>query len=138
MSLDGIDKFVQSHRNIAAKLNAMSPAEREALNNSNDMSGANMGLDDMVAMIDKQPMMVDAIKSAGLSTREWVLMTMSIMQTGMAAAVLKTRPNDNQDSLMRSMKVNPDNVRFYNEHEAEITAKMKAVDTYYKSPGGNG
>ena len=138
LSMDKIDKYVQSQKNLAALVKKMTPAEREAMNNRNDVSDANASLDDMVAKIDKEPAMVSAIKAAGLSTREWVLVTMSMMQTGMAAAVLKMRPNDNQDSLMRSMKVNPDNVKFYNEHEAEITAKTKAIEADFKALEDNG
>lgn len=138
LSMDKIDKYIQAQKNLAAKVKSMSPAEREALSN-NDMSDPNTSLNDMVARIDKQPAMVDAIKAAGLSTREWVLVTMSMMQTGMAAAVLKMRPKDNQDSLMREMKVNPDNIRFFNEHEAEITAKTKAIEADMKAiEGDNG
>jgi hypothetical protein len=139
LSMDKIDKYIQSQKNMAAKVKSMSPAEREAFSSRDIASDANASLDDMVAKIDKEPVMVEAIKSAGLSTREWVLVTMSMMQTGMAAAVLKMRPNDNQDSLMREMKVNPDNIKFYNEHEAEITAKTKAIEADMKAlEGANG
>jgi hypothetical protein len=137
LSMDKIDKYIQSQRNLGAKVKSMSPAQREAFENSDISSDANASLDDMVAKIDKQPIMVAAINEAGLSTREWVMVTMSMMQTGMAAAVLKMRPNDNQDSLMREMKVNPDNVKFYNEHEAEITAKTKAVEADMKALEGD-
>ena len=137
LSMDKIDKYIQSQKNLGAKVKSMSAAERAAFQNSDISSDANASLDDMVAKIDKQPVMVAAIKDAGLSTREWVLVTMSMMQTGMAAAVLKMRPNDNQDSLIREMKVNPDNIKFYNEHEAEITAKTKAIEADMKALEGN-
>ena len=139
LSMDKIDKYIQAQKNMAAKMKAMSPAEREAFKNGdNDLNGANASIDQMVAKIEKVPPMVDAIKDAGLSPREWVMVTFSMMQTGMAAAVLKMRPNDNQDSLMREMKVNPDNVKFFNEHEAEITAKTKAIEADMKAMEGDG
>lgn len=137
LSMDKIDKYIQSQKNLAAKVKAMSPAEREAFKNNDDVADANASIDEMVAKIDKQPVMADAIRSAGLSTREWVMVTMSMMQTGMAAAVLKMRPNDNQDSLMREMKVNPENVKWYTEHEAEITAKTKAIEAEMKAVEGD-
>ncbi len=62
---------------------------------------------------------------------------MSMMQTGMADAVLKMRPKDNQDSLIREMKANPANVEFYREHQAEITAKTKALEAEMKGVGEN-
>jgi hypothetical protein len=138
LSMDKIDKYIQAQRNLAAKAKAMSPAEREAFRNQDDLSDANASIDQMVAKLDKNPVMADAIRSAGMSTREWVMVTFSMMQTGMAAAVLKMRPNDNQDSLMREMKVNPENVKFFNEHEAEITAKTKVIDAEMKAIEGNG
>ena len=42
----------------------------------------------------------------------------------MAAAVLQMRPEANQDSLMREMKVNPANVRFIRENEAVLQQKQ--------------
>ena len=131
--MDKIDKYIAVQHNLAAKMKSMSPAERQALENRDDASDANASLDDMVAKIDKEPVLVDAIKSAGLSTREWVVITMSMMQTAMAAGVAKMRPNDNQDSLIREMKANPDNVKWYNQHEAEITQKTRAVEAEMKA-----
>jgi hypothetical protein len=63
------------------------------------------------------------------------MITISMMQTGMAAAVAKMRPTDNQDSLIRAMKANPDNIKFYNENEAEITRKSKQVEAEMKKLG---
>ena len=53
----------------------------------------------------------------------------------MAAAVAKMSPNANQDSLIRSMQANPDNIKFYNENEAEITRKSKALEAEMKQLG---
>jgi hypothetical protein len=33
------------------------------------------------------------------------------------------------------MQANPDNVKFYNEHEAEITQKTKAIEADMKKAG---
>ena len=82
--------------------------------------------------------MVAAIRDAGLSPREFMMITMSFLQTGMAAAVAKMHPNANQDSLIRSMKVNPDNVKFYNENEAEITRKARELEDEMRRLGISG
>ena len=129
LSMDKIDNYLQAQRNIAAKAASMTPEQRAALEaRGKDESNANASIDEMVKRIETEPMMVAAIKDAGLSAREFTVITFSLMQTGMAAAVLKMRPKDNQDSLMRAMQANPDNVKFYNEHEAEITQKMKSIE----------
>ena len=98
-------------------------------------SGKSDDIDGMARKIDSQPQLAAAIREAGLSSREFAVMTLALMQSGMAASVMKMRPKDDPDSLARAMKANPTNVRFYREHEAELTrrtnemkAEMKAVD----------
>ena len=133
LSMDKIDKYIQSQRNLAAKLKSMTPAERQALKDRGEASDANASLDDMTAKIEKEPVMVDAIRAAGLSPREYIMITLSMMQTAMAASVAQMRPNDNQDSLIREMKANPENIKWYNEHAAEINQKTKAVEAEMKA-----
>jgi hypothetical protein len=133
LSMDKIDKYIQSQRNLAAKLQSMTPAERQALKDRGEASDANASLDDMAAKIEKEPVMVDAIRAAGLSPREYVMITLSMMQTAMAASVAQMRPNDNQDSLIREMKANPENIKWYKEHAAEINQKTKAVEAEMKA-----
>ena len=138
LSMDKIDRMLAAQRILAAKAKAMTPAEREAMEaRGESASDPNASLDDMARRIDSEPMLRDAIREAGLSSREYVLITMSMMQTGMADGVLKMRPKDNQDSLIREMKANPDNIKFYREHEAEITAKSKAIEAEMKGVSGN-
>ena len=138
LSMDKIDKMLAAQRILAAKAKAMTPAEREAMEaRGESASDANASLDDMARKIDSEPMLRDAIREAGLSSREYVLITMSMMQTGMAESVLKMRPKDNQDSLIREMKANADNIKFYREHQAEITAKSKAIEAEMKGASEN-
>ena len=92
-------------------------------------------LDDMARKIESEPMMKSAVQEAGLSPREFVMITMSMLQSGMAAGVLKMRPNDNQDSLIRAMQANPENVKFMQENEAEITRKQMALSEEMKKLG---
>ena len=141
LSMDKIDKYIQAQRNIAAKYKTMTPEQRQALKDrgdSNDASDPNATLDQMAARIEKEPVLVDAIKAAGLSAREFMMITLSMMQTGMAASVAKMRPNDNQDSLIRAMQANPDNIKWYNEHEAEIMQKTKAIEAEMKALNSDG
>jgi hypothetical protein len=137
LSMDKIDKYIAAQRNIAAKMKAMTPAEREAVKarSENRNSDANASLDDMARTIESEPVMNDAVRAAGLSAREYALVTISMMQTAMAASVLNMRPKDNQDSLVREMKANPDNIKFYRDHEAEITRKTKELQAEMKAAG---
>lgn len=139
LTMENIDKYLAAQRNIATKAASLTPAQREVLRARNEDSGdPNASLDDMVKRIEQEPMMVSAIRDAGLSAREFTMITISMMQTGMAAAVAKMRPSDNQDSLIRSMKANPDNIKFYNENEAEIMRKSKELESEMKKLGISG
>src|SRR5512141_758591 len=130
LSMDKIDKYIAAQRNIALEAKNLSPEEKAAMEARNDGdSNADASLDDMQKKIDSEPLMKSAIQDAGLSTREFVMITMSMMQSGMAAGVLKMRPKDNQDSLIRAMQASAENVKFYQDNETEITRKEKELET---------
>lgn len=137
LTMDKYDKYLAAQRNIALKMKNLSPAEREAwkAKNDNEENSANQSLDDMARKIESEPMMKSAVEDAGLSPREFVMITMSMLQSGMAAGVLKMRPNDNQDSLIRAMQANPENVKFMQDNEAEITRKQMALSEEMKKLG---
>lgn len=136
LSMDKIDKYIAAQRSLMAKMKSLTPAEREAIRARNEnRSDANASLDDMARTFEREPAMNDAIRSAGLSAREFALIMMSMMQTAMASSVLQMRPKENQDSLAREMKANPDNIKFYREHEAEITRKTKELEAEMKAAG---
>jgi hypothetical protein len=61
-----------------------------------------------------------------------------MIQTGMAASILEMRPDDNQDSLVREMQANMDNIKFYREHKAEIDAKQQAAQKEMEALGNAG
>jgi hypothetical protein len=138
LSMDKIDKYIAAQRNIARKAAAMSPAEREAMKAKDDGDdSSNDNLDDMARKIESNPVMSAAVRDAGLSAREFAVITMSMMQSAMAASVLKMRPNDDQDSLAREMKANMDNIRFYQQHEAEIVRKTTELAAEMKRLGAD-
>lgn len=136
LTMDKYDKYIAAQRNIALKGKNLSAAEKEAFQKrANARGDANSSLDDMVRNIESEPLMNSAVREAGLSAREFTMITMAMMQTAMAASVAKMRPNDNQDSLIREMKANPDNVKFWQANEAEITRKQKALEAEMKQLG---
>lgn len=136
LSMDKIDKYIAAQHNIAAKMKSTTPAERAAIKaRSERRSDQNQSLDDIARTIESEPVMNDAVRAAGLSAREFALITISMMQSAMASSVLKTRPKDNRDSLVREMKANADNIKFYEEHEAEIARKTKDLQAEMKAAG---
>jgi hypothetical protein len=135
LTMDKYDKYLAAQRNMALKVKGLSPEQRQAMENSGS-SDANASLDDMVKTLESQPLIASAVRDAGLSPREFALFTISMMQSSMAAGVLKMRPKDNQDSLIRQMQANPENVKFVQQHEAEITQKQKAIEADMKKLEG--
>jgi cell fate (sporulation/competence/biofilm development) regulator YmcA (YheA/YmcA/DUF963 family) len=136
LSMDKIDKFMAAQRNLALKAKDLSPAEREAMKLRNDNADdSDESIDGIARRIESEPMMNAAIRQAGLSPREYALITMSMIQSAMAASVLKMRPNDNADSLVREMKANTDNVKFMQQNEAEIQRKQQELAAEMKRLG---
>lgn len=138
LTMDKLDRYFESQRNLAKAAAAMSPAERaamEAANATDNDSGNDDSLDDIARKVEKQPMIAKAVRDAGLSAKEYATLTIALMQAGMAQAVLDMRPNDNQDSLAREMKVNPANIAFMREHKDEIKRKGDAIAAEMKAAG---
>ena len=121
LSMDKVDRFYTAQRNLAVRMKDMTPAERESMDISSDPDAS---IDDMARKFESHPVMGDALRESGMSGREFALMTMAMIQSGMAAAVLQMRPNDDADSLMREMAVNPANVRFMQQNEAALQRKQ--------------
>ena len=128
LTMDKVDKFLAAQRNLALRMKDMSPEEREAIKARADADDSNDdSMEDMQRKIEAEPALASAIRDAGLSPREYTVLTISMMQSAMAAGVLKMRPKDNQDSLVREMKANIENVRFMQQNEAELQRKQKAL-----------
>jgi hypothetical protein len=132
LSMNKMDEFFQTMRNMADEVKKMSPAERAAFDQDSE-SDNNASLDQMIAKAESNKVIRDASRKAGSSPREYVLTSLSYFTSAMAMSVLQMQPNANQDSLMREMKVNPDNIKFIKEHEAELTTKYKAMEAEMKA-----
>jgi hypothetical protein len=136
LSMDKVDKYMAAQRNVAVRMKDMTPAERDAVKARMESGGdQNESLDQMVRRIEGEPTLNGAIRDAGLSAREYTLLTVSMMQSAMAAGVLKMRPKENQDSLVKEMKANPENVRFIQQNEAELQRKQEAMAAEMKRLG---
>ena len=103
----GLAKYSQATRNLDAL--AMNPSTA-----CDDDDASATSLDKMVARLDAVPGAKSAIKSAGMTTREYLLFTWSVFQNGMAAWAL------DQPGGKPSPGVSMANVDFYRQHEAEF------------------
>lgn len=137
LSMDKFDRYIAAQRNMIMNASKLSPAERAAMEARGDSEdNSDETLDDMARKVESEPVMKAAVREAGLSPREFALIGMSFVQTSMAAGILKMRPNDNQDSLIREMKANPANVKFLLDNEAELTRKNTVLQEELKRMDG--
>lgn len=139
LTMDKVDRWMNAQRIMATQVAALSPAEREAFKarqeREDDADGDDQSMAQMAARIESEPMMKKAVSEAGLTPREFTILTMSMVQTGMATAVLDMRPNDNQDSLAREMKANMDNIKFMRENQQELNRKQQEMAAVMKQAG---
>jgi hypothetical protein len=107
-------------------------AKKEALEDS--MGGLSMSnartLDDMVAQIKKIPPMMAGLDAAELSPREYSKFMLSMLQAGMVAGFKKA-------GMMKEIpkEVPAENVKFMEEHEAELKALQQEMQAA-KNEGG--
>ena len=123
LRMEQVNKYYAAFRSIGAAMQGMTPQQREQL----DMNANDANLDGYIARLEGQPVINSAIRDAGLSAREFALILWSMLQSGMASAVMQMQPNADKDSLARAMEVNMDNVDFMREHEAELRQKQEAL-----------
>ncbi|MEO7458073.1 MAG: hypothetical protein ABIY52_17580 [Gemmatimonadaceae bacterium] len=137
LTMDNVNKFFSAQQNLLNKMAALSPTEREAeLARSDAATVPDATLDDLTSRVEKDPVYLAAVREAGITPREYVLVTMSMMQSQLAAGVVKSRPLDDADSLTREMKANAANVRFVREHEVELTRRRTELATLVKRLAG--
>jgi hypothetical protein len=132
LTMERMDRIHAAQRNIALAIRDMTPAEREAMENT---GGENATLDEFARGIESNPKIRQALADAGMSPREYATATMAMVSAAMAASALHMRPNDDQDSLARAMHANPANVRFLRENEAELTRKQEQLEAELRAAG---
>ncbi len=104
----GLAKYTQATKNISAL-----PA-RPGSDCEEDKDSDSQSLDQIVAEFNAVPGGRAAIQSAGMTTREYVVFSMSVFQNGMAAWAL-TQPGGKLPAGTSKA-----NVDFYNKHAGEI------------------
>ena len=82
-------------------------------------------LDDMAAFLDDIPEARDAIKKAGLGTREYVVVSFAVMQAAMAQWLMEQ--GTPRDKIAANMSIHPANLAFVEKHKAEIAAINKEL-----------
>jgi hypothetical protein len=103
----GLAKYSQATRQLAA----LPDRERAACDEDDTDAGS---LDEMAARLDGVPGASAAIRSAGMTSREYVLFSMSLLQNGMAAWAASQPGGALPPGVSRA------NVDFLKKHDAEL------------------
>jgi Skp family chaperone for outer membrane proteins len=105
--------------------------EKEKIDSENpfDLGSANT-LSEMEAQVQKVPPMANALRSAGLTPREYSKFMLAMLQAGMAAGMKKS-------GLIKELPKDfpAENVQFMLDHEAELTAMQKRWQELGKPKG---
>jgi len=102
--------------------------EKEKLEEANELNlGSATSLDEMEASLKRSPVVANALAQARLAPREYGTFIMAMIQASMAAGfrkagMIKELPKD----------VNPENVKFVEEHEAELKAMQAEFEALSK------
>jgi hypothetical protein len=83
-------------------------------------------LSDMAAAIEKEPLAAKALADAGMSAREYSKFALAYFQAAMVAGMMKQGMIKEVPAELKAT-VNMDNVKFVQEHEAELEAFGKAM-----------
>jgi len=110
----GLAKYTQATQNLAAL-----PSDSSACDDDDDGS---QSLNSMTAKLNAKPAARAAIQSAGMTTREYVVFSWSLMQNGLAAWAVS------QPGGKLPAGVSKANVDFYNKNEAALQQLQGAGD----------
>ena len=80
--------------------------------------GDNESLDVMAARIESNPIARKAVEAAGLSARQYAVITMALFQASLAQYAVEQGADPGK--IARETGVNPANIRFVKEHKAEL------------------
>jgi hypothetical protein len=127
LSMDKLDRWNAAMKNIAIATKGDSSLGDKLA------SDGTASIDQEVARIEAQPALKRAITDAGLSVREFELVTWTSLQAGMAQAAIDAGAN--RDSVLENTKVHPDNLAFMKEHGAELTRKRQQMEQEMKALG---
>src|SRR5262245_24647751 len=101
-------------------------AEADKADESFNLAGNANTLSGMAAAIDKEPLAKKALADAGISAREFATFALASFQAGMVAGMMKQGVIKEVPRELAAT-VNVDNVKFFQEHEAEFEALVKAM-----------
>jgi len=116
LTLTDIRKYAAANANLAKQPKA--EQEDDEAEDEDDES-----LNAMTAKIERMPAARKAIESAGLTVRQYAVITMAVIQASMAQFAIDQGADPAK--VARDASVNPANIRFVKENKAELE-KLKS------------
>ena len=111
LTMADIRKFAAANANLAKH-----PKAEQDDDDAEDADNAS--LDEMAARIESIPVARKAVEAAGLSARQYVVITMALFQASLAQYAVDQGADPGK--IARETGVNPANIRFVKEHKAEL------------------
>lgn len=118
LTMADIRKYAAANANLAKH-----PKAEENEDGEDDEDSDNESLDVMAARIAKIPEARKAIEAAGLTPRQYAVITMALFQASMAQFAVEQGADPAK--VARDASVNPANIRFVKENKAELE-KLKS------------
>ena len=98
-------------------------AEMNSIRSSTNIIGTDRSLSEIEAAAAKEPLVANALKTAGITARDYAKFMAAFIQASMIQALQK------QGAIKEPPKdVNPENVKFAQDHQAEFEAFMKRLE----------
>ena len=114
LTMADVRKYAAANANLAKH----PKAEQEDENAEDDEADDDESLDEMAARIEKIPEARKAIEAAGLTARQFAVITMALFQASLAQYAIDQGADPAK--IARETGVNPANIRFVKEHKAEL------------------
>ena len=111
LTMADIRKFAAANANLAKH-----PKVEQDDDDAEDADNAS--LDEMAARIESIPVARKAVEAAGLSARQYAVITMALFQASFAQYAVEQGADAGK--VAREAGVNPANIRFVKEHKAEL------------------
>lgn len=119
LSMDKVDRYAAASENLMA-LSKKDPAIKSAMGRD---AGVKTIDDSAKLMESKYPAAASAIQKAGLSVREYLVMTMTLVTTTMVAGMKK----QGQPMSHMPASVSPENLAFVEQNYPKIESLLKTI-----------
>lgn len=123
LSMKDVNRWLQANRNLVQLSEKLQREHPETMKETEEVEASGTGsFDDYEASIDRVPGARDAIEESGLSVHEFAVVGWALIQAGMAQYAVEQGADPKE--LAAKAHINPDNLTFAREHQAEI-AKLQ-------------